>query len=75
MRIKFTILNMDRDQAQFMVEKFAPAFGLEIVQCSPARFNPHQVTFTLEGEVNNAKSFEKYTKAEVHNLNGTYTEK
>ena len=74
MEIKFTIKNLDRDHSSFLVEKFAPAFGLEFIQSAPSLLHKNQIKFTLEGTPRNAQAFERHLKSEVAVLHGTYIE-
>ena len=75
MQIKFSIQNMPSDHASFLVEKFAPAFGIEVVTSATPMFSKTQITFTVSGTPGNAQAFERHIKSEVAAVNGTYTEK
>jgi hypothetical protein len=46
MQIKFAIQNMEGEHASFLVEKIAPAFGMEIVE---QKVSKQKAFYTLEG--------------------------
>ena len=72
MQISFAIQKMEGEHASFLVEKIAPAFGMEIIE---QKVSKQKAIYTLEGQPANAQSFEKYLRMEVLNNHGTYTEK
>lgn len=72
MQIKFAIQNMEGEHASFLVEKIAPAFGMEIVE---QKVSKQKAFYTLEGHPSNAQSFERYLRMEVLNNHGLYQER
>ena len=67
--IQFTIKGMDKEHACFLVEKIAPAFGMDILK---EKLSFQKGVFNVSELPANAQSFERYLASEVQGQGGTY---